>query len=223
MSLSDAVVSGDGRRLVLVRHGQTAWNVERRAQGHTDVGLDEVGRAQARAMAPYVAALGLHAVWSSDLARAAETAAAVGAASGLPVRRDARLREFSLGERTGLTMTEYAALAPEEYRRFRAGEYDVVPGGESVEQVVARMRAGMADALDAVSAGETVAVVSHGACLKVSLLSLLGLPREAAAGLRALDNCGWAILEEVSLGGRLRLVAYNVQAPGASAVSGPAF
>ena len=70
-------------RLVLVRHGQTAWNLEGRAQGHTDVGLDETGRAQARAMAPYVAAMAPTALWSSDLARARETADRLAEATGL--------------------------------------------------------------------------------------------------------------------------------------------
>ena len=107
------------RRLVLLRHGQTAWNAERRAQGHADVELDDTGRAQAAAVAPYVAAMRPRYVWSSDLARARETGACVAAEAGLELRLDDRLREYHLGERTGLTMAEYAAAHPDEYRAYR--------------------------------------------------------------------------------------------------------
>ena len=70
------------RRLVLLRHGRTAWNAERRAQGHSDVPLDDTGQAQAFAVAPYVAAMRPVLLWTSDLARAAETAACIGVAAG---------------------------------------------------------------------------------------------------------------------------------------------
>jgi len=93
-------------RLVLVRHGQTAWNLEGRAQGHSDVPLDDVGLAQAAAAAPYVAALRPSALWSSDLARARQTASFVEAATGLAATPDPRLREYDVGIRSGLTLPE---------------------------------------------------------------------------------------------------------------------
>ena len=95
-------VSGP-RRLILLRHGRTAWNHVLRVQGHTDVGLDDTGHAQAAGVAPTVAAMAPSLLWTSDLARAWETAAPVAAATGLAAVPDARLREFSLGEREGLT------------------------------------------------------------------------------------------------------------------------
>lgn len=217
------VTSGAGRRLVLVRHGQTDWNAEQRAQGHSDVDINEVGIAQAKAAAPVLAGLMPRRLWSSDLRRAAHTAEIIGEACGLRPTLDARLREYALGERTGLTMTEYAERHPEEYTRFRAGQYDVVPGGEDTPTVVARISAGLLDALASVEPGETAMVVAHGAGLKVTLLSLLGLPTEAAARFRALDNCGWVILEETSAGGLLRLVAYNLRALEAESGPGPTF
>ena len=88
-----------GRRLVLVRHGRTAWNLEDRAQGHADVPLDATGRAQAAAGAVRrgdAARLG-----RSDLARARETAAYVAEATGLSRVDDARLREFDVGSAPG--------------------------------------------------------------------------------------------------------------------------
>ena len=201
------------RRLVLLRHGQTAWNAERRAQGHSDVEIDATGHAQAAAVAPYVAAMGPSLLWTSDLARARRTADYVAAATGLTPRADARLREFHLGIRTGMTMEEYAAAHPEEYRAFRAGQYDVVPAGESTPQVVTRVTAAVRDALAELAPGECGVLVGHGGALKVSVLALLGWPDGAAATLQGLDNCGWAELHDTGERGRLRLAAYNRVAP----------
>lgn len=203
------------RRLVLLRHGQTAWNAERRAQGHSDVEIDATGHAQAAAVAPYVAAMHPSLLWSSDLSRARETAAYVAAASGLEVRTDPRLREYDLGERTGMTMAEYAVAHPEEYRAFRAGSYDVVPGGETTARVVARVVETAREALAAIPPGRCGVLVAHGAALKVSVAALLGWPTEAATSLQALDNCGWAELHDSGDGGRLRLAAWNRVVPAA--------
>lgn len=204
-----------GRRLILLRHGQTAWNAEHRAQGHADVDLDAYGRAQAHSAAATLAQLNPAGLWSSDLARAASTAQQMARATHLDVTYDARLREFDLGERTGITMSEYAETHADEYALFRAGQYDVVPGGEPAPEVIARMQAAVKDALASVEPGETVIVVTHGAALKLTILALLDLPQSGAAVFRAMDNCGWAILEETPPAGRLRLTAYNVRAPGA--------
>jgi broad specificity phosphatase PhoE len=197
------------RRLVLLRHGRTAWNAERRAQGHADVGLDDLGRSQAAAVAPSLAALRPVLLWSSDLARARQTGEAVAAAAGLELRLDARLREYHLGERTGLTMAEYAAAHPAEHAAFRSGRYDVVPGGEDTPAVVARVTAAVTDALAVLLPGECGVLVGHGAALKVSLVALLGWPAEAASTVRALDNCGWVELHDSGPDGALRLAAYN--------------
>ena len=197
------------RTLILLRHGQTAWNAEGRAQGHTDVPLDEVGRAQAAAAGPALARLEPVALVTSDLARAWETAAYVEEASGLAAVADPRLREYDLGERTGMTMPEYAASFPDEYAAFRQGRYEVVPGGESTATVTARVTAVLREVLAALAPGECGVVVSHGGALKVSLVEVLGWPAELAASVRGLDNCGWAELEDTGAGGALRLAAYN--------------
>jgi len=209
------------RRLVLLRHGQTAWNAERRAQGHSDVPLDDVGRAQADEAAPYVAGMRPRFVWSSDLARARETADRVAKAAGVDVVHDPRLREYDLGERTGITMAEYAEAHPEEYVAFRAGRYDVVPGGESTKQVVTRVAEVVHAALAALGPGEAGVVVGHGAALKVSLLAILGWPDDLAATLEALHNCCWAELRDSGVDGGLRLAAYNRRAVGAPDFASP--
>ena len=197
------------RRLLLLRHGRTAWNHERRAQGHADISLDDVGRAQADAVAPLVAALSPVVLWSSDLARARETAEAVSRVTGLSVTVDARLREYDLGERTAMTMPEYAAAFPDEYTAFRQGRYEVVPGGESTAAVVARFTGALRDVLASLEPGECGVVVGHGAALKVSLIALLGWPDALAASIAGLDNCTWAEVEDSGSGGTLRLVAYG--------------
>ena len=213
--MSSPVAEAPGsRRLVLLRHGQTAWNAERRAQGHADVELDDTGRAQAAAVAPYVAAMRPRYVWSSDLARARETGACVAAEAGLELRLDDRLREYHLGERTGITMAEYAAAHPDEYRAYRSGRYDVVPGGETTDQVVARVSDCVREAMAALEPGECGVLVGHGAALKVSLLAILGWPDELAATVEALHNCCWAELRDSGVDGGLRLSAYNRRAEG---------
>nr|WP_246298806.1 histidine phosphatase family protein [Nocardioides panaciterrulae] len=197
-----------------MRHGRTAWNLEGRAQGHSDVPLDEAGHAQAAAAAPYVAALRPTAVWTSDLTRARQTASYVEAATGLVAATDPRLREYDVGLRAGLTMAEFAEKHPAEHDRWQAHlSWDVVPGAESDADVTARMVPALRECLAALGTGETGVVVAHGACLKVSLLALLGLPPEAEAALLHMDNCGWATLTE-HRSGRVRLSSYNETAGG---------
>ena len=197
-------------RLVLVRHGQTGWNLEGRAQGHTDVCLDEVGRAQAVALAPYVAAMAPTALWSSDLTRARETAEVLAAAAGLEVRLDARLREFDAGERSGLTVSEFAERFPDAYASWRDGHITGhVPGAETTAEVTARMVPALREIWADAEPGGTAVVVALGACLKESVLAVLGWPEVLMEGLRGLDNCGWAVIEEDDRGRGIRLASYN--------------
>lgn len=198
-----------GRRLVLLRHGRTAYNHERRIQGQLDVSLDDTGLAQAAAVAPVMAALAPAVVWCSDLLRTRQTAEPVLAACGRDATYDARLREYHLGERQGLSHEEYAAAAPEEFARFHQGDFDVVPGGESTDAVRARMLAALTGLLDEVGPGETALAISHGAAIRVATVGLLDWPSEQVHGLRGLDNCGWVELLEQPEAGRLRLLAYN--------------
>jgi broad specificity phosphatase PhoE len=200
---------GRGRRVVLVRHGQTAWNAEGRAQGHTDIGLDDVGRMQAEEMAPVVAAFEPTVLVSSDLARARETAAFLEKETGLTAVEDPRWREYDLGERTGLTMAEFGERMGEEYD----GWWDVhghmeVPGAESPEDVSQRVLPAFEEILEGLGEGETAVVVTHGASLRVALAGILGWPVETAGGMESMRNCSWATLAETGAG-RLRLSAYN--------------
>jgi broad specificity phosphatase PhoE len=203
------------RRLVLLRHGRTEWNDIGRAQGHADVPLDEVGEAQAKEVAPALAALRPVAVWSSDLARAAMTARAVADEAGLDVVLDDRLREFAVGSnRTGLTSEQYAAAHPAEHAALMAGDIGSIPGRESDDDVLARFLPALTSYADTLADGETGDVVSHGAALRVVVPAFLEWPAEVSESLGVLANCGWVVLEHSAstwTGGveRWRLAAWN--------------
>ena len=201
------------RRLLLLRHGRTAWNAELRWQGHADVALDALGVRQAARAAEAMAALAPVALWSSDLARARQTADAVAARTGLAVRTDARLREFDVGDRTGLTIEEYAVAYPAEHERLRASGFSGFPNDEPVDRVAARMRAALTEAVGSLAPGETGVVVVHGGSGKLGVLELLGWPAQLYGTIRGLDNCAWAELEGAGPAGRLRLVRWNVSVP----------
>lgn len=202
------------RRLLLLRHGRTAWNDAGRAQGHADIELDATGHVQAELAARHLADLEIAGLWASDLTRARQTAGYLADRTGLGVDEDARLREFDVGERQGLTLAEFADRFPEEYSAWMRGDGLVpVKGGEVSEEVEARMVPALRECLDALDHGETGLVVTHGAAMKVAVTGLLQWPLELAASLKAVDNCAWITLDEIEHGGRLRLAGYNEKAP----------
>ena len=196
-------------RLVLWRHGRTEWNAAGRAQGHADVSLDDVGRAQAVRTAPALASYSPAFVWSSDLARARETAAALMALiPAVELRLDSRLREYDVGIRQGLTFPEFAEKHPALYADFTSCSATAIPGAESTEQVRQRMTAVLTEAADAVGPGETGVVVGHGAALRVGVLGFLGVPDRLGEILAGMENCAWAVLELRS-GRGWQIVDYN--------------
>src|SRR5690606_23992047 len=132
-------------RLILWRHGQTAWNVTGRVQGQTDVDLDETGVAQAAATAPRVAEYRPDLIVSSDLRRAARTAAALADVTGLPVEYDARLRERYYGEWQGLEHAEIKERYPEQYARWGVVEPIGVDTIELLPDMAARVAEAMRD------------------------------------------------------------------------------
>jgi probable phosphoglycerate mutase len=202
------------RTLVLVRHGETDWNAEQRAQGHADVPLNDRGRAQAATVAKALTAFEPVRLWTSDLARALQTAEYVGAATGLAVEPDARLREFDIGKRSGLTLQEFAEQFPEEYAAGLAGEDRPVPGEESTQEVLDRIAPALLDCLRSLQAGETGIVVLHGACLMVGLMGLLGWPWEVLGSFRGMENGAYSVLSERSFRGELALRSYNEKPAG---------
>jgi broad specificity phosphatase PhoE len=161
-------------RLILIRHGETDWNVDGRWQGQADVPLNARGQAQARQIAESLRGLKLDAIYSSDLRRAVDTAQPLARIHHLPVRLDARLREIHQGEWQGLLVTEIETRYAGLFHERRVNPIDVAPpGGETVEQVRARV----VDVLSEIARnhpGESVAVVSHGFILAVAIVVFEG-------------------------------------------------
>jgi probable phosphoglycerate mutase len=200
------------RRLVLLRHGRTAWNAERRFQGQADPPLDEVGRAQAYEVAALIAALRPELLVSSDAARALQTAEIVGEVVALPVVKEPRLRERNLGHWEGLTRREVAERYPDEYADWMAGLDVSRRGGETRDQVAERAGAAWAE-LPVVG---TTVLVTHSATAMALTNSLLGIA-QSVHPLGPLANCHWSELyAEAVVGGAVawRLRGHNLGVPG---------
>ena len=186
---------------MLWRHGQTMWNVEHRFQGQTDIPLDETGEAQAEYAARRLATLRPNAIFTSDLIRAASTAAPLARLTGLPVRPDKELRERFGGDWEGLTDEEIGARYPAERATWNP------PNGEPTTAVADRVRGALRRIAGAISDGELAVVVSHGAALRLGMERLLGLPEEAFGALGPLSNCSWSVLARRH--DRWRLLEHN--------------
>jgi probable phosphoglycerate mutase len=195
---------------VLWRHGRTEWNLLGRAQGHAQVPLDEVGKAQAAEAAARLASYAPVFIWSSDLLRAVQTAGMLAALTMVDVVLDDRLREFDVGDRQGLTMTEFAEKHPELYAQWAGGDINVeIPAAEAASAVADRMSAVLHEASDAVGVGETGVIVGHGASLRVGLPAFFGLPDQHWTMFRGMSNCAWAVLEDDGERWGWRIVDYN--------------
>ncbi len=198
-------------KVILLRHGRTAWNAERRYQGQADPPLDEVGRRQAFEVAGLVAALEPDLLISSDAARARQTADPIAAVTGLPLRLEPRLRERSLGHWEGLTRDEVAERYPDEYADWLAGRDVSRRGGESREQVAARAL----EAFTELPRLQVAVLVTHSATAMALCNSLLGVDQQVHV-LGPLANCHWSELTAAPEGSaaRWRLRAHNIGVPG---------
>ncbi|MFE5089341.1 histidine phosphatase family protein [Streptomyces sp. NPDC056638] len=195
--------SGRGRRIVLWRHGQTAWNLERRFQGSTDIELTEVGVGQAQRAARLLASLKPAAIVASDLQRAAATAAELAAITGLEVAHDAGLRETYAGAWQGLTHEEIVELYGEQYAAWKRGEPVRRGGGELETEVADRAAPVVLGHAEKLPDSGTLVVVSHGGTIRTTIGRLLGLEAHHWEGLGGLSNCCWSVLGEGARGWRL--------------------
>jgi broad specificity phosphatase PhoE len=195
-------------RLIIWRHGNTDWNAGGRIQGQTDVPLNDLGRQQSVDAADLLVAMRPAVIVSSDLRRAADTAAALAALTGLCVRTDVRLRERFFGAWQGLTMAEAAERFPVEHARWRAGSESIGCDIEPLDDMGKRVAEGFQAAADLAPDG-TVVVATHGAAARQGIGHLLGWPVEQLRSVRALQNCHWA---ELTLSAELgwQLATYNV-------------
>ena len=162
-------------KLLLVRHGRTAWNAAGRIQGQLDIALDELGGQQARQVAERVQSFHLDAIYTSPLQRARETAEAIGTRLNLPVTGDDRLMEYQFGVVSGLTWEELVAQHPELAKRWVDDAWTVpIAGSEGRVNFAARVKAVMDD-LIARHLDQHVAVVAHGGTFNVYLAKMLGM------------------------------------------------
>jgi len=165
--------------LIVIRHGETAWNRERRLQGQLDIPLNETGRAQARLLAEALAGEPIDAVYTSDLGRAMETAAPLAETLGLQVRPEPRLRERCYGDLEGMTYAEVAEKRPEDFARWQARVPDYAPpAGESLREFHDRA-VEVALSLSRRHPGERIALVAHGGVLDCLYREATGMTLEA--------------------------------------------
>ncbi len=170
-------MTSSATRIVLVRHGQTAWNADGRIQGHLDMPLNDHGHWQAQRTGEVLRGSAFDAVYSSDLQRARDTALAL--ADGVPVVADAGLRERGFGEFEGLSFPEVEARWPEAARRWRQRDPSFgPPGGEVLAEFYERA-VRTAARLALAHAGQHIALVSHGGVLDCLYRAATGLALDA--------------------------------------------
>ena len=166
-------------QLIIVRHGETEWNIKSIRQGNLDSRLTEKGMAQAKALAQRLARESFTALYSSDLGRAVQTAEEVASVTGHEIITDTRLRERHLGILQGLSGEEIKQKHPEEYKLHRSlGPDYVIPGGESVRQQVARNIAYLNE-IGSKHLGETIVVVTHGGVISGLFRHTFSIPFNA--------------------------------------------
>ncbi len=187
----------------LLRHGRTAWNLEGRVQGHTDIPLDEEGRKQARLTQSYLPRV--DAVYASDLRRATETAAILAEPLGLQVSVDPRLREVHYGRLEGRTWEEINRAWPEARATIAWLQRGELPDGEAPLAALARMVAAMENVAER-HPGQEVLVVSHGGVIGGFMRHVLGVPLGVPSSFRA-QNCALARFS----GPPWRLEAWGIQ------------
>jgi probable phosphoglycerate mutase len=186
----------DTTRIIAIRHGETAWNVDTRIQGHLDIPLNDRGEWQARRAGDALAGESIAAVYASDLRRAHRTAEAVAAVAGVPVLPSVGLRERGFGRFEGLTFAEIETGHPEDALRWRRRDPDFVPGdsGESLLTFRARVLATV-DALAGRHLGEQIVLVGHGGVMDVLYRAAtrqgLQAPRTWLLGNAAINRLLW--------------------------------
>lgn len=199
-------------QIIMVRHGESHWNVERRYQGQADSGLTEQGRAQAaraaRVLVDEMDAFGT--VWSSDLPRARDTAQAYADLSGAKVIEDRRLREVGVGDWSGRSIEEIAEAFPDVVAAGKAGLDPRRGGGETF----AEQRARVAEFIEEIgqSGLESALVFTHGGAIQVGAAYAAGVPSPGHQSMAPSSNCSRTVLRVGT--SRNAVVRYNVPLPG---------
>jgi broad specificity phosphatase PhoE len=200
---ADPPTQRPSRRLLLLRHGRTAYNATGRFQGQLDVPLDATGEAQAEKAAAVLAELHPSRVIASDLQRAARTGELVAEACGLELATSPALREINLGGWQGLTGSEAYEQFPDEWDAWQRGEQIRRGDGETYPEVAQRALAVLGPALAELPGDGTLIAVTHGGTARAILGAVLELPEEQWWRIGALGNCAWSVVAEQRAGWRL--------------------
>jgi probable phosphoglycerate mutase len=185
----------EATRLIAVRHGETAWNVDTRIQGQLDIALNATGLWQARRVGQALADEPIGAIYASDLARAWQTAQEIARPRGLEVSAEPGLRERAFGHFEGRTFADIDASLPEQARLWRTRDPSFAPeGGESLLDFRERVT-GTAARLAARHPGELVVLVAHGGVMDVLYRAAtrqeLQAPRTWHLGNAAINRLLW--------------------------------
>ena len=165
--------------IILIRHGETEWNSQKRMQGHSNSDLSEVGRGQIQALGELMKNVSFDHIYSSDSLRTRQTAEAITQYSGHTLQFDQRIREKNLGVFEGLTSTEAKERHPEVYRLFKtAGANYVIDEGESTQQLLERALE-FSEEIRLRHPQERVVMVTHGGVVRVLMKHALGLSIDA--------------------------------------------
>jgi probable phosphoglycerate mutase len=196
--------------ILLIRHGETAWNAERRLQGHTDIALNGEGRRQADAVARALAGEAVAAVISSDLQRAFDTAQAIAAQRGLPVQTDSGLRERCYGAFEGMLYAEIAQRYPAEYAHWQARNIDaLLPAGQRTAETYRQFYARAVESIVRLAQdypGQTIVIVAHGGVLECAYRAARGMALDSPRDFE-IKNAG--INRFVCADGKLSLAAWG--------------
>jgi 2,3-bisphosphoglycerate-dependent phosphoglycerate mutase len=162
--------------IYLARHGQTSWNAEKRLQGWTDTVLNETGEEQAKSLGRLIRGIPIRRIYCSTLARSQRTAEIVSAGK-IPITRMPELREQSFGKFAGKYLDGRDPAIIEEYERRSADPKDSLDGGESLDQLYARVKTGLDKILQQQTKG-AILIVGHGGTNTQILRALLNLSAE---------------------------------------------
>ena len=174
------MITQEPTRILAIRHGETAWNVDTRIQGHLNIPLNETGHWQAERLGQALAGEEITAIYASDLSRAHETALYVSRASGIPVVPELGLRERGFGDFEGRTFAEIEIALPDQAERWRKRDPSFAPsGGESLLQVQERVLATV-NRLAKAHPGELIVMVGHGGVMDVLYRAATRLDLQAA-------------------------------------------
>ena len=174
------MITDEPTRILAIRHGETAWNVDTRIQGQLNIPLNDTGHWQAERLGQALAGEEITAIYASDLSRAYETASYVGRATGVPVVAELGLRERGFGDFEGRTFAEIELALPDQSERWRKRDPAFAPsGGESLLQVQERVLATV-ERLAKQHPGELIVMVAHGGVMDVLYRAATRLDLQAA-------------------------------------------